>query len=480
MVCRMKKLLLCVLLCALLALSVSAAGTQTYDLPEIGLTVEIPEQFLVVTRSDAAATDPTLLSNMLGAYCYLELFDNDNYTILYVYAESSYVADLNDMSATEFASFLKRLRVESGVNKSETFDTSSYYQGDILYATAHYVSAPNEDFSEYYSYLTIIDGVRYCFRLYSWDEPAPQGSLNAFKQIVDSAKFYAPDYDAAAEAEANWTAAVSEAASNADNSGEYERDGPFLFEDETYEFSFPVPSGWFQSIDPDDEPYKFTFYPNSFIGFLTVGIDDYWAAMPTEQQDETAPAEIDLSWFEVDEIADLLGVEAVSAVTVGDNPFYYGEALYSYEDSDESIPVIGYVTAHYGYLYYFLYGGEQDDATADDLTGMLAGLQFTTDTAPEQPAAVEPAVEEAAAAEPAAEAPAEADVPAQLRRFALIGVLAVAVLALAFVLCLVLARRSARKHPCSGSGRYLNGQEVSGDGDCVDRDDYRRRGPDLD
>ena len=53
-------------------------------------------------------------------------------------------------------------------------------------------------------------------------------------------------------------------------------------------------------------------------------------------------------------------------------------------------------------------------------------------------------------------------------------------LALAFVLCLVLARRSARKHPCSGSDRYLNGQEVSGDGDCVDRDDYRRRGPDLD
>ena len=133
MVCRMKKLLLCVLLCALLALSVSAAGTQTYDLPEIGLTVEIPEQFLVTTRSDAAATDHTLLSSMLETYCYLELFDNDNYTILYVYAESSYVADLNDMSATEFASFLKRLRVESGVNKSETFDTSSYYQGDILY-----------------------------------------------------------------------------------------------------------------------------------------------------------------------------------------------------------------------------------------------------------------------------------------------------------------------------------------------------------
>ena len=128
MVCRMKKLLLCVLLCTLLAPSVSAAGTQTYDLPEIGLTVEIPEQFLVTTRSDAADSDPTLLSNMLWANRYLELFDNDNYTMLCVYAESSYVADLNDMSDTEFASFLKRLRVESGVNKAETFDTSSYYQ----------------------------------------------------------------------------------------------------------------------------------------------------------------------------------------------------------------------------------------------------------------------------------------------------------------------------------------------------------------
>ena len=464
MVCRMKKLLLCALLCALLALSVSAAGTQTYDLPEIGLTVELPSEFRVLLHDELIDSD--LLADDLKDITYLYAVDFTSELTFTLRAGPTDWVDLKTMDAESFNAARDILgnTVATNPNASD-FKSGVYSNLAATYFTFQAFDASEDINSDCIAYVTTHSGMYYQLIFQISESRFTEEQLALTRSVIDGLEFQ----DEAAAAEPEET-----------SSSFTRRDGPFLFEDETCEFSFPVPSGWYQSNDPEDGPNEFSFYPDSLIGFLFVSVDDYWASLPTEQQDSTDPAEIDLSWFETAEIADWLGMETVRTVSVGDIPFYYGETVYSYEESDEILPVIGYATAHNGYLYSFLYAGDRDDTTADDLTGMLAGLQFTTDTAPEQPAAVELAEEEATAAEPAAEAPAEADVPAQMRRFALIGVLAVAVLVLAFVLCLVLARRSARKHPDRGSGRYLNGQEVSGDGDCVDRDDYRRRGPDLD
>ena len=473
MVCRMKKLLLCVLLCALLALSVSAAGTQTYDLPEIGLTIEIPSDFRVLLRDELI--DSGILTDDSKDITYLHAIDLTSGLMFTLCAAQTDLEDLKTMDAETFNATRDILNdmYTSAPNVSE-LKSGVYSNLAATYFTFQSFGAIDDINCERIAYATTHSGTYYMLVFQVLESSFTDEQLALARSVVDSLEFQ--DEVEAAEPEETGSSFT-------------QRGGPFLFEDETCEFSFPVPSGWRQSSDPDDGPNEFTFYPDSLTGYLFVSVDDYWVSLSTEEQDSIDPAEIDLSWFEAAEIADWLGMETVSAVTVGDIPFYYGKTLYSYENSDEILPVIGYVTAHNGYLYYFLYAGEQDDTTADDLTGMLAGLQFTTDTAPasdpEPAAAAVPAPEQSAAAEPAvkeaaAEAPAEADVPAQLRRFALIGILAAAVLALAFVLCLVLARRSARKHPCSGSDRYLNGQEVSGDGDCVDRDDYRRRGPDLD
>ena len=107
---------------------------------------------------------------------------------------------------------------------------------------------------------------------------------------------------------------------------------------------------------------------------------------------------------------------------------------------------------------------------------MLAGLDFHADSASCQPSAAVPDSEP----EPSQSEPTDT-ISNLTHRYLFLGVLVISILIAVIAVCLAVARKG-RKHHHSGTKRYLNGEEVTGDGDCDDdaRALYRRRGPELD
>ena len=258
----------------------------------------------------------------------------------------------------------------------------------------------------------------------------------------------------------------------------YMRSGPFTYENTDAEVSFPVPDGWSQYVDPADAPNEAYFFSDSDGCYFYFYAADYWAELPEDAQDAIDPASLDLSAYSETELEDYfyLPSGSLAGVTYGSTPYYLVEETLTDDEIDETATITEIITANNGFLYYFQFDGTTADSSFTDVEFMLAGLDFHADSASCQPSADVPDSEP----EPSQSEPTDT-ISDLTRRYLFIGLSVVLILAVLIVVCLVVAR-NGRKHRHSGTKRYLNGEEVTGDGDCDDdaRALYRRRGPELD
>ena len=471
----MKKLCALLPLCALslaAAVPVCAADDVTeYRIDEIGLTVEIPNDFAVFTR-EIDENDPALPKYGLTKDFVLSSFQEDNI----------YLSALNESGGPDVIirafenNYYISTEDEDDLLWWERFYTENV-PGYTMLNNALY-SAPQRNWCCFHYTITNDDQTQdhaislvyateasiYTFLYYSVGAPLPEGSAALMQSIVDSAIF---DEDAE-NAEPNWTTRV----------------GPFTYENEDFEISFRVSSGWAQYLDDTmgaDEAYFYS--SDNEMRYFTLDIYDYWAELSEEDQDAIDPTVIDTQYFLPNDLAALFGYPSgsFSRARYGDTLYFTGHDVYDQEGYDPYTYTF-FITVHNGYIYWFEFEGTTDDTQFADVEQMLSSLTFFSDepasavsTAPEPAAEAEPV----SAQEPDDEAVPTIPEPALTVPSALYWAIGLALAAILAIVLVHILRRQERTDPDSPrSVRDAEQREL--DRRDAEHRSQTRSGPDLD
>ena len=363
----MKKLCALLLLCAQLlaaAMPVCAAEDVTeYRIDEIGLTVEIPNEFTVFTR-EMDENDPALpkygftkdyvLSSFQEDNIYLSAFNESGGRDVIIRAfENNYYISTED---EDDLLWWERFYTEN-VPGYTMLNSALYSAPQRNWCCFHYTITNDDQTQDHaISLVYATETSIYTFLYYSVGAPLPEGSAELIRSIVDSAVF---DEDA----EPEWTT----------------RTGPFTYENEDYEISFRVANSWAQYLDDTMEADEAYFYSqDDEMRYFTLDIYDYWASLSEDEQDAIDPAVIDTQYFLPNDLADLFGYPSgsFSRIRYGDALYFTGSDVYDQDPDYDPFAYTFFITIHDGYIYWFEFEGTTDDAQFADVEQMLSSLTF--------------------------------------------------------------------------------------------------------
>jgi hypothetical protein len=189
-------LIFCFVLCLL---PVSAfAATGTYDLDELGMSIELPSDHVVFTR-DIKANDPNLsaygltkdgLSSLMQERSiYLNAWDEDiNYEIIITMMDSP-LADYNLLSDTTLAAVVSSFETEYA-GAGITFIRSDIYQHSQAKFAKIYISQPNNGETAYgLQYNTVYNDKAINITMQSYSGKIDSNKESILKKIVDTVHF---------------------------------------------------------------------------------------------------------------------------------------------------------------------------------------------------------------------------------------------------------------------------------------------------
>ena len=462
----MKKLCALLLLCALslaAAAPVCAADDVTeYRIDEIGLTVEIPNEFTVFTR-EMDENDPALPKYGFTKDSLLSFFQED----------STYLSAPNEAGNLEVA--IRVFKNDSDVSTEDEDDLlwfERFYtenvpgcaiQNSALYSTPqgnwccfHYTITKDDQSQDHaINFVHATEESLYSFLYYSYGAPLPEGSADLICSIVDSAVLddeSSPDHEL--------------------------RSGPFTYENEDYAFSLEIPAHWDQFLVDSQYTDEAYFIPQGAPDqWLFCNAFDYWASLSKEEQSQITPSEIYSQYFTPTDLDTLFEVPygTFSRTRYGDVS-YFTRTDSSVIDG-VSIVYTDFIAVNNGYLYYFSFEGTVDDKPFADVAQILASLRFLDGAAAAQPShpAADLSADELNTLYNTSEAPSDAEdaaAAAAVQRLytippAVLWILGLAFTAAVAILVVHLCRRA--QGPAPDSPRSVRDAEARS-----------RKGPDLD
>ena len=189
-------LVFCLIFCMFPVLAF--AENSTYDLSELGMSIEIPDNHIVFTRNIKSSdpnlsayglTKDSLSSLMLERDIYLNAWDKDvNYEIIVTMTDSP-IEDLNLLSDTTLKSLdssLKTTYESAGI----TYIKSDIYQHNQAKFIKIYISQPNNGGTAYgLQYYTVYNGKAINVTLHSYSGKINSTHETTLKNIVDTVHF---------------------------------------------------------------------------------------------------------------------------------------------------------------------------------------------------------------------------------------------------------------------------------------------------
>ncbi len=361
-------LLVFYLVCCLLPVSAYAAN-DTYDLDELGMSIDLPEDLVVFTR-DIKSNDPNLseygltkdsmISLMQERNIYLNAWDeNISYEITVTMVDSPF-ADYNQFSDTSLNSLMPTLASEYE-SLGITFTKSELYQHTQAKFIKIYISQPNSGDTVYgLQYNTVYDNKAINVTLQSYSGKIDSNKESLIKEIVDTIHFDT-------ELQLLDTPAPTEA---------------FTYTDSGSGVSFTVPANWTEEPMTEEREY----IDAKFISILDPGMcmiftsQDLWSLLTDAEKQQYSRSEADNSLFTKADVAAIYGCQEsdVSMVTFSDREYFYTEVetTGSSYGFTVSIPMTYLVRCENGYMYIFQFSGTRDSEYYGDFKDLMNSVVF--------------------------------------------------------------------------------------------------------
>lgn len=368
----MKKFCFLILMLTLLFMmstTAFAASNETYRLDELGLSIDIPSDYVVFTR-DIADDDPNLSVYGLNKNDMSDLMESRN---LYLDAWDTYVnfeitVTMTDISISDFnlisdttLNFLASSFTEEYASYGITIDTCEIYQHDQAKFLKIYQSKPDGANIVYgLQYYTVYDhkAINITMLSYSGAIDSEKGSILA--SIVKTVHFDQeplrmeppPDTEA------------------------------FLYRDEDTGCEFTVPANWTQKpLSQDRETIDVEFASNKEPGLcIFYGSTDIWAEMSFSEKKGLTRADIDNTIYSPEEFAESAGVEKgqISTVSYGGKEYFaYTTTISTSEYGFDFEATQTYlIRFENGYGYNFQFAGDSTSPYYDDFVSLLESVKY--------------------------------------------------------------------------------------------------------
>lgn len=367
-------LIFCFVLCLL---PVSAfAATGTYDLDELGMSIELPSDHVVFTR-DIEANDPNLsaygltkdgLSSLMQERSiYLNAWDEDiNYEIIVTMLDSPF-EDYNQFSDTSLSAFVSALDTEYA-GLGITMIRSEFYQHSQAKFAKIYISQPNNGETAYgLQYHTVYDGKAINITLQSYSGKIDSSKEAILKKIVDTVHFDT-------EPQFNPPPAKTEA---------------FTYTDPTSGMVFTVPANWVE------EPMfkEREFIDVKFVSNLEEGLAIIFASedmlndgfleesgVSGLEKFLVSRSDLDNSMLTKADVAAMYGESesAVSMVTYGNKEYFIYETVQSGSayGMTVKVPMTILVRCENGFMYMFQFCGTKDNPYFADFEKLVNSVKY--------------------------------------------------------------------------------------------------------
>ncbi|HHX37842.1 MAG TPA: zinc ribbon domain-containing protein [Clostridiaceae bacterium] len=370
----MKRCVFCfymAIICALLfSFPAYAVNATEYELEELGLTVSIPSDYVVFTRSISdddpnlsayGLTKDGLSSLMTERNIFLNGWDKEINQEIIVTMIGSSLVDFNlfsDMELTTLASTFEDGYKNAGLTVIKT-EIYNHAQAKFLKI---YISQPNGSDTVYgLQYYTVYDNKAINITMQSYSGKISSSQEAILKKIVDSAHF--------------------DTEPQVPNS-DFIPTSAFTYTDPKTKSTFTVPENWEETpLSEERETIDVKFMSQIDEGMcIMYGNIDIWNELSEDDRYGLERADIDNSFFTNSDLADVLrlSTDDIRQVTYGTNEYFIATVKGASDvyGVNFTVSITHAILVNDGYMYWFQFSGTSNDKLYSDYETLLSSLTF--------------------------------------------------------------------------------------------------------
>lgn len=362
-----------IILLLTIAISISttayAASSKTYILDDLGMSIDIPSEYVVFTRN-ISDNDPNLSIYGLNKDDISELMESGNIFLnawddvvnfeIIVTMIDSPISDFNLMSDTMLNTLASSFKTEYA-NSGVTVEKYEIYQHDQAKFIKIYINQPNGTDKAYgLQYYTVYDNKAINVTMHSYSGKIDSEKESILKSIVSTVHFDKSPMLPETVAETN----------------------SFVYKDKETGCEFTVPANWSQeSLSQDREFLDVKFTSNKDQGLsILYGSSDIWAEMSSSERKGLSRSDVNGSMFSSEEWAEIMGVDQSKVSTVS----YGGKEYYKYVLTSTSstyginidVTMTCLMRIENGYAYTFQFSGDSKNAYHKDFESLVGSVKY--------------------------------------------------------------------------------------------------------
>ncbi len=365
----MKKIaviIFCLLIFIISIVPVSAVSNK-YTIEELGLSVSIPEKYLVITRetSDNSSvfdkigkTRAEAMTELENNSIYLDAFLTDGSEEIVVTMTDGTISDFNVLSDTTLKGMISILENQYKEYNIEVSKYDIYQHSQAKFVRLFFNNSDNSFFGVQYYTTYNKKAMNFTLRSYSGKVTSAQEKI--IKNVVDSVK-----YDTKPQEKED----IQETES-------------YVYTDKDTNVTYTVPDNWQEKALSEKREFIDVKYVSNKEEGLTIlyGSTDFWAGLTESEKKGYNRASFNNDVFTIDEMALLFGVQPseVEKVTYNGTSYYMAEVTGTAEvyGVDMTTTVTHAIHIENGWYYWFQFGAEKSSEYFSDFEKLLNSVEY--------------------------------------------------------------------------------------------------------
>lgn len=349
--------------------SLSVGGSNEIVLSEVGISLQIPQGYITITR-DASAYDSYLADwgytkssfteAMVNQSSYLDAISPEYDTeIVVTMVENQLISTFRELSdvtlrtmVSSYTSFYENIGI--------TVESYSVYKNTQTKFVKLYLSQEGANSIQFY---TVYDGKAINITLHNLTGSISEENEKTIESIVDSVVFLA---------------------TSVSDTNEISTSDGFEYIDETSRAKFTIPSTWEEtplSTEREFIDVKFEAVNDPGVS-ITFGCTDFWSTLPVAQKLIYPRSSIGNNMLTLDVLVDSFGASSddIKKEYYGNNEFFVfpvtqTRSLYGLDFQIESVAA---VLMDNGYWYQFMFSGNENDDSYKDFITIISSFTLPT------------------------------------------------------------------------------------------------------
>lgn len=355
-----------VCLFSLLTLPAHAASSK-YTIPELDLTISIPDEYDVFTLdmssndplfSDYGTTKADVDTQFAASSIYLNAISTVRSEEIVVTMTDSVLTDFNGMGDTALLVWASGLANEYANYDIIVTDYDVYHHDQLTFIRIYFHNAENTVYG--LQFFTVSNEQAMNFTLRSYEGSISNSQQNMICTIVDSIQL---NY----EVEAIHTIETSPA---------------FLYTDKETGVTFTVPAGWNKAAFSEQRDYLETMFesteePGLIITYSSI---DLWSELPASERAGYSKSDFSSDLFTKQDIADMFGTSKYLVDDITYDGVHYFKIATTAEKEEMGLKVTVTMTQLFrvenGRGYFFQFAGDESSPYYSDFVSLIKSAKF--------------------------------------------------------------------------------------------------------